>query len=128
MALLSAEAILASVLAEVQALRSDTAAMRQEMAARLTSPSPPLPRLLSKRAAAKLLGVDRGTTLADLLATGNLRTVVLGGQERIPTAEIERLATEGTTRTGRKPHRRRAPGGGEGEVGKILALRRSIAA
>jgi hypothetical protein len=126
---MNAEAMLASVLAEVQALRSEVTGLRASLAARLngTAPPPP-PRLLSKRAAAKLLGVDRGSTLGDLLATGNLRTVTLGGRPRIPLAEVERLAAEGTTRTGRKPHRRRAPGGGEGEVGKILALRRSIAA
>jgi len=44
-------------------------------------------RLLSKRAAARLLGIDRGTTLEELIREGHLR-MVLG---KIPDTEIDRL-------------------------------------
>lgn len=51
--------------------------------------------LLSKREAAKRLGVDRGTTLEVLIATKQLKTVRTGKRVRIPAAEVERLVREG---------------------------------
>ncbi len=48
-------------------------------------------RLLSKRAAARLLGIDRGTTLERLIRDGHLR-LVMG---RVPDTEIERLLANG---------------------------------
>jgi len=44
-------------------------------------------RLLSKRAAARLLGVDRGTTLERLIREGTLRAE----NGRIPLADLERI-------------------------------------
>ncbi len=63
--------------------------------------------LLSKRAAAKLLGVDRATTLETLIRAGRIRTVDVGGGPRIPRAELERVLATGVE----VPHekRRRAP-------------------
>jgi hypothetical protein len=52
-------------------------------------------RLLSARAAARLLGVSRGKTIAVLIDTGKVRTVVVNGRKRIPLSEIERLSREG---------------------------------
>jgi len=52
-------------------------------------------RLLSKREAAKYLGVSRGRTLDVLIAAGRLRTVRIGGRLKIPLDEVERLATTG---------------------------------
>ncbi len=52
-------------------------------------------RLLSKREAAKYLGVSRGRTLDVLIAAGRLRTVRIGGRLKIPLEEVERLATTG---------------------------------
>ncbi len=52
-------------------------------------------RLLSKREAAKYLGVSRGRTLDVLIAAGRLRTVRIGGRLKIPLEEVERLATMG---------------------------------
>lgn len=62
----------------------------------------PTGRLLSKRAAARLLGVDRGTTLEALIRDGRLR-LVLG---KIPDTEIERLLVEGLPEM-KPPARRR---------------------
>ncbi len=54
------------------------------------------PLLLSKRQAAKLLGLGRDT-LAELIRGGHLRLVeVLGKQPRISREECERFAREGT--------------------------------
>ncbi|HYH99798.1 helix-turn-helix domain-containing protein [Hyalangium sp.] len=63
---------------------------------------PPIPnaQLLSLREAARRLGVDRNTTLAKLIRTGQLRTVETSGRLRIPAAEIERFT---------KPDRRGEP-------------------
>jgi len=49
------------------------------------------PRLLSKRAAARRLGVDRGTTLTRLIHSGQIRTLTVAGRVKIPASEIERI-------------------------------------
>ena len=51
----------------------------------------PNAQLLSLRQAARRLGVDRNTTLAKLIRTGQLRGVEAGGRLRIPASEIERF-------------------------------------
>jgi hypothetical protein len=48
-------------------------------------------RLLSKREAARRLGVDRNTTLRDLIDLGDIRTAVIAGRVKIPASEIDRL-------------------------------------
>jgi excisionase family DNA binding protein len=53
--------------------------------------------LLSFRKAAKLLGIDRGTTLNAMVASGQIRTVTVGKREKIPMAEIQRLLIDETT-------------------------------
>jgi hypothetical protein len=55
------------------------------------------PLVISKRKAARLLGIDRGRTLGDLLGAGQLRSVPWGKGTRIPLAEVERLASRGFT-------------------------------
>jgi excisionase family DNA binding protein len=53
-------------------------------------------RLLSKREAAKLLGVSRGVTLEDWIANGTIKVVrTVSGRVKIPYAEIERIGTQG---------------------------------
>lgn len=54
-------------------------------------------QLLSLREAARRLGVDRNTTLAKLIRTGQFRTVETSGRIRIPAAEVERFAKTGGT-------------------------------
>ncbi|QRK07184.1 helix-turn-helix domain-containing protein [Archangium violaceum] len=54
-------------------------------------------QLLSLREAARRLGVDRNTTLAKLIRTGQLRTVETSGRIRISAAEVERFAKAGGT-------------------------------
>lgn len=52
-------------------------------------------RLLSKREAARRLGIDRGTTLEILIHTKQLKLVHAGKRKRIPEPEVERLVREG---------------------------------
>lgn len=52
---------------------------------------------VSYREAARLLGIDRGSTLSALVARGVVRSVPWGKRSRIPLAEVERLASEGFT-------------------------------
>ena len=66
-------------------------ARRRTTPAALASPS----LVISKREAARLLGIDRGGTLGALLAAGLLRQVPWGKSTRIPFAEVERLASQG---------------------------------
>jgi excisionase family DNA binding protein len=67
--------------------------------------------LLSKREAARLLGVDRATTLEDWLSTGRIKAVDLAGRVRIPRAEVERVINEGVSNAPglQRPKARRAP-------------------
>jgi excisionase family DNA binding protein len=66
-------------------------------------------RLLSKREAARRLGIDRGTTLQDLIRSGEIRTVVLAGRVKIPASEIERLEAGGNNPRSLPAARERAP-------------------
>ncbi|ABC81608.1 hypothetical protein Adeh_1836 [Anaeromyxobacter dehalogenans 2CP-C] len=89
----------------------------------LTPKYDPLPLALSKRAAAKKLGIDRGRTLSLLIRTGRLRTVPWGNAVRIPLAEVERLAAEGFDAKGAAPRAAQAPRARRGTVDPA-ALRR----
>jgi len=60
----------------------------------------PAPKLLSRRAAARVLGVDRGTTLAALIRDGHLH-LVLG---KVSQEELQRLIEQGLPEP--KPRRR----------------------
>jgi excisionase family DNA binding protein len=81
------ERLLAELLA---AIRRQTALLERAYRDHRESP----PALLSKREAARLLGVSRGRTLDSLLASGQVRAVRIGGRLRVPVAEIERLQAE----------------------------------
>lgn len=66
--------------------------------------------LVSKKEAARRLGVDRATTLSQFITSGRIKTVEINGHQRIPVSEIERILSEGIPAT--KPHRpkvRRTP-------------------
>jgi hypothetical protein len=66
--------------------------------------------LLSKKEAARRLGVDRATTLAQFTASGRIKTVDVNGHQRIPVSEIERILSEGAPSTESQPSRsRRVP-------------------
>lgn len=56
--------------------------------------------LLSKKEAARRLGVDRTTTLEKFIASGRLKTVEINGRVRIPRTEVERILSEGVPTTG----------------------------
>jgi hypothetical protein len=71
-------------------------------------------RLLTKRDAARRLGVDRCTTLETLIANGHVATVPAGREGvRIPAGEVERLERDGIPDPDRQPRastrRRQAP-------------------
>lgn len=86
--------ILKAILAEE---RRQTALLERERKHRSSAD----PRaLLSKREAARLLGVSRGRTLDSLIASGQVRVVRIGGRLRVPRAELERLQAEGVEDTG----------------------------
>ncbi|EPX60234.1 hypothetical protein D187_002320 [Cystobacter fuscus DSM 2262] len=66
--------------------------------------------LLSKKEAARRLGVDRATTLAQFIALGRIKTVDVNGHQRIPVSEIERILSEGLPATeSQRPNVHRAP-------------------
>jgi hypothetical protein len=65
-------------------------------------------RLLSKREAAKRLGIDRGTTLPDLIRSGQIKTVILAGRVKVPASEIERIEAGGDSPRPSAPGRRPA--------------------
>lgn len=80
----------------------------------------PLPAALalSYREAARLLRIDRGSTLAELIRAGFLRPVPWGSRrQRIPLEQVQQLARTGFTAGGkpaRAVSRRRVPAAGVG--------------
>lgn len=85
------ERVIGQGLAEMNALLREIAgALRHSPRA----PSAPA-KLLSQRKAARMLGIDRNTTLHDLIASGQLRTVLVNGLVKVPLVEVERLGREG---------------------------------
>lgn len=79
---------IASLCAEVRAALDDLARARRPRR-NLNA------RLLTKRAVARLLGVDRGGTLERWIRDGSIRVVQVGGRARIPRSEVDRIAEEG---------------------------------
>jgi excisionase family DNA binding protein len=81
--------------------------------ARRRQPSVDRKHLLSKREAARRLGIDRGSTLQALIDSGKIQTVRLAGRERIPVAEIERLSRPESRQAKRQaePRAKRPPSG-----------------
>jgi hypothetical protein len=68
---------------------------------------------VSRRKAARLLRIDRGATLDQLVRRGLLREIPWGSGRRIPLEDVERLAREGFAAEGTRPRRRtvsRRPG------------------
>jgi excisionase family DNA binding protein len=71
----------------------------------LNQRTPSAPALaLSYREAARLLRIDRGSTLIDLISAGRLKPVPWGGRRRIPLEQVQELARTGFTVNG-KPSR-----------------------
>ena len=51
--------------------------------------------LISLREAARRLGIDRSTTLADLIRNGRIKVVQKNSRPAIPAGEIERIERDG---------------------------------
>jgi hypothetical protein len=69
---------------------------REELERALRATVRPIQReALSKRAAAKMLGVDRGRGLADLVSAGHLREVEIRGRTCIRREDVERVLSVG---------------------------------
>ncbi len=76
------------------------------------------PLVVSLREAARLLKVDRSSTLHALILAGRLVPVPWGGRQRIPIEQVEELARTGFTLDGkpaRARKRRGAPPPGVGQ-------------
>ncbi len=82
------------------------------------------PALLSKRAAAKLLGVDRGTTLESMIADGQIATVKIGSRQKIPLVEVENFISRHTERT--EPPKARAQSRQKTTEAQVLEELRSL--
>jgi len=78
-------------------------------------------RLISKREAARQLGIDRTTTLQSLIDRGELRTVKLAGKIRIPISEIELISTPSSkAEQGRSLKAQATPGRSNGDAIRAL--------
>jgi hypothetical protein len=73
--------------------------------------------VLSMRAASRILGIDRGSTLPDLIAEGRIGTVEIRGRICVRRADVERILATGAP-TPATPARRRP-----GAIGSAAALR-----
>ncbi|WP_095980821.1 helix-turn-helix domain-containing protein [Melittangium boletus] len=62
--------------------------------------------LLSMREAARRFGIDRNTTLREMIDAGHIRAVPFRGGLRIPASEVDRVCAEGLTPL-RRPQRQR---------------------
>jgi excisionase family DNA binding protein len=87
---------------DLQTVLAELRAMREQLDRAVAPP----PALLSKAAAAEMLGVSRNATMTELIRSGRLRTVTVGARVRIPLAEVERLTREGLDAA---PAQRKAP-------------------
>ena len=77
--------------------------------------------LVSPHRAETELGIRHGS-MADLIRQGRVRAVPWLGRIRIPRAEVERIAREGLTPTGRRPRARKARGPGVIDPEALLRL------
>jgi excisionase family DNA binding protein len=57
-------------------------------------------RLVSKAEAARRLGVSRTATLGSLIASGAIKSVVIGRRVKIPVSELDRLCRDGVRELG----------------------------
>jgi excisionase family DNA binding protein len=85
------------ILQRLDALTAEIKALREEPAPVRKKPIDRSKELLSLKEAARVLGVDRRTTLTNLIADGVLGTVEVPGSRgiRIPRRELERLLESG---------------------------------
>jgi hypothetical protein len=76
--------------------------------------------LLSMREAARRLGIDRSSTLPELIRTGRIAVVLKGTRPAIPVSEVERIAQEGFCAARVKVTMRRARTKGSGKPGDAI--------
>lgn len=111
--------LLARLIAETAKFREDLKSLVSRVSSRRSQ------QLLSLREAARRLGVDRGTTLAELIAQKRLRVVQVNGRPRIPAAEVERVSSEGfdTGTAPAKPPKKPEPKSAVGVGAAIRSLK-----
>ena len=93
-----AEAVADVVMARLEARLTGLASARQSRVGDI--------RLLSLRAAARLLGVSRCRTLPNLIAERKLKTVTIAGRVKVPRSEIDRIEREGASQVAGSRRRR----------------------
>jgi excisionase family DNA binding protein len=81
------EPTLADLLAAIERIEKSLAALEAHLE--------PLPRLLSKRRAAELLGIGRDEGLDRLIRSGTIKAMKVGTRLRIALPELERFLREG---------------------------------
>ena len=77
---------------------------------------------LTFREAARLLRIDRASTLHKLIDVGRLRPVPWGGRQRIPLEQVQELARTGFTVDGKPSRARSHPRRAAPSVGRIREL------
>jgi excisionase family DNA binding protein len=102
---------------DLEPLRREIAEIRALVSGR----GPARREVVSKREAARMLGIDRGATLSALIADGHLRAVEIRGRACIPRADVERVIATGAPGSTPAPKRRPGASGGAAAL-RSLAL------
>jgi len=91
----------------------------------LTATARPQAEAVSLRQAARLLGIARGSTLQELIASGAVRTITIGRHVRIARKELHRVLEQGAPLDAparRSPRRPAAARSEAEEIAAILAI------
>lgn len=97
-----------SLRAAFQEVKAELVALRS-VVSRMSSAAVHPRQLLSLRAAAKQLGVDRTKVIAKLVREGRVRVVLVNNRPRIPASELVRIAQEGFSSATLRPRPARRP-------------------
>jgi hypothetical protein len=92
---------------EAQIAEAVRSVVREEIRAALAEARPATQKeLISKRAAGRMLGVDRGKGLDALIAEGSISLVPFRGGYRVRLSDVERVIAEGAGGAADQPARR----------------------
>lgn len=99
------------------------AAPPQQEKASPRRPIDPSKDLLRLSETARALGIDRKTTLANLIADRHVRTVPAPRGPRVPRSEVDRLLREGIPQPAVKKRRSNLSARGESKVDDVTGIR-----